>query len=96
MGVGINLDAADDLIMLDVPYDPDRVEQIEDRVHRASSNHKVTIWNVAALDTIDQVVLEQVSKRYRITRGLLDGSRGIEFARKVVAVIRKGIEDGDE
>ena len=96
MGVGINLDAADDLIMLDVPYDPDRVEQIEDRVHRASSNHKVTIWNVAALDTIDQVVLEQVSKRYRITRGLLDGSRGIEFARKVVAVIRKGSVDGDK
>jgi len=95
MGVGINLDAADDLIMLDVPYDPDRIEQIEDRVHRASSNHKVTIWNVAALDTIDQVVLEQVSKRYRVTRGLLDGSRGIEFARKVVAVIRKG-NDGAE
>lgn len=90
MGVGINLDKADDLILFDVPYDPDRVEQIEDRVHRASSNHHVTIWNVAALDTIDQVILEQVSKRYKITRELLDGSRGVEFARKVLATIRKG------
>jgi SNF2 family DNA or RNA helicase len=90
MGVGINLDKADDLILLDVPYDPDRVEQIEDRVHRASSNHHVTIWNVAAVDTIDQVVLEQVSKRYKVTRGLLDGSRGVEFARKVLAIVRKG------
>jgi SNF2 family DNA or RNA helicase len=90
MGVGINLDAADDLILFDVPYDPDRVEQIEDRVHRASSNHHVTIWNVAAFNTIDQVILEQVSKRYKITRELLDGSRGVEFARKVLATIRKG------
>lgn len=89
MGVGINLDAADDLVLLDLPYDPDRVEQIEDRVHRASSNHKVTIWSLCAQDTIDEVVLEQVSKRYKITRELLDGARGIEFARKVLRMVVK-------
>ena len=89
MGVGINLDAADDLIMLDSPYDPDRVEQIEDRVHRASNNHQVTIWNVVAKDTIDQVVLERVSKRYKVTRELLDGSRGVDFAREVMAIVAK-------
>lgn len=86
MGVGINLDAADDLIMFDSPYDPDRVEQIEDRVHRASSNHHVTIWNVVALDTIDQAIMERVSKRYKSTRELMDGSRGVDFARKVMEI----------
>ena len=86
MGVGINLDKADDLIMLDSPYDPDRVEQIEDRVHRASSNHHVTIWNVVALDTIDQAIMERVSKRYKSTRELMDGSRGVDFARKVMEI----------
>lgn len=89
MGVGISLDAADDLIMLDSPYDPDRVEQIEDRVHRASSNHRVTIWNLIALDTIDQAIAEKVSARYRTTRQLLDGSRGVDFARDIVAMVRK-------
>lgn len=84
MGVGINLDAADDLIMFDSPYDPDRIEQIEDRVHRASSNHSVTIWNLIAIDTIDQAIVEKVSKRYKVTRGLLDGSRGIDFERKIL------------
>lgn len=84
MGVGINLDAADDLIMLDSPYDPDRIEQIEDRVHRASSNHHVTIWNVIAVDTIDQAIMEKVSKRYQTTRTLMDGSRGVDFARQVM------------
>lgn len=84
MGVGINLDRADDLIMFDSPYDPDRIEQIEDRVHRASSNHHVTIWNLIAVDTLDQAIMEKVSKRYKTTRELMDGSRGIEFARKVL------------
>lgn len=84
MGVGINLDAADDLIMFDSPYDPDRIEQIEDRVHRASSNHHVTIWNLIAVDTIDQAIMEKVSKRYQTTRTLMDGSRGVDFARQVM------------
>ena len=90
MGVGINLDRADDLVMLDLPYDPDRIEQIEDRVHRASNLHNVTIWNLIAVDTIDQAVAEAVSKRYKSTRKLLDGSRGIDFARQVVSISYKG------
>lgn len=88
MGVGINLDAADDLIMFDSPYDPDRIEQIEDRVHRASSNHQVTIWNLIAVDTIDQAIAEKVSKRYKSTRELMDGARGVEFGRNVLGIIR--------
>lgn len=86
MGVGINLDRADDLIMFDSPYDPDRVEQIEDRVHRASSNHHVTIWNLIAIDTIDEAIMEKVSNRYQTTRELMDGSRGVEFARKILEI----------
>lgn len=87
MGVGITLDAADDLIMFDSPYDPDRVEQIEDRVHRASSNHSVTIWNLVAEDTIDEAIMERVSERYATTRKLLDGSRGVVFGREVLKMV---------
>ena len=84
MGVGITLDVADDLIMFDQPYDPDMVEQIEDRVHRASRNHQVTIWNVIAVGTLDQVVAQTVQKRYKATREFLDGRRGIDFEKKIV------------
>ena len=75
--------------MLDSPYDPDRVEQIEDRVHRASNMHQVTIWNVIALDTIDQAIVEKVAKRYKTTRKQLDGARGVEFGRDIIARITK-------
>jgi len=85
MGVGIDLDIADDLIMLDLPYDPDRLEQIEDRIHRASNMHKVTIWHLISLNTIDEAIAEKTTKRRITSRALLDGSRGIDFSRKVVA-----------
>lgn len=85
MGVGIDLDVADDLIMVDLPYDPDKLEQIEDRVHRASNMHKVTIWHLLSKHTIDEAIAEKAAKRHYTTRALLDGSRGIDFNRKVVA-----------
>jgi SNF2 family DNA or RNA helicase len=88
MGVGITLDAADDLIMFDLPYDPDMIEQIEDRVHRASRNHQVVIWNLLAIGTIDQAVAQKVSKRYQITRQSMDGRRGIDFEKKILEKIR--------
>ena len=84
MGVGITLDMADDLVMFDQPYDPDMVEQIEDRVHRASRNHQVTIWNVIAVGTLDQLVAQTVQKRYKATRVVLDGRRGIDYEKKIV------------
>ena len=93
MGVGITLDAADDLIMFDSPYDPDRVEQIEDRVHRASNMHHVTIWNLIAKATIDQAIMAKVSKRYTLTRSLLDGARGIAFERQILEKISGGKEE---
>lgn len=89
MGVGITLDAADDLIMFDSPYDPDRVEQIEDRVHRASNMHNVTIWNLIGKATIDQAIAHVVSRRYNTTRTLLDGVRGIDFERDVIAKLTR-------
>ena len=84
MGVGITLDAADDLIMFDQPYDPDMVEQIEDRVHRASRNHQVTIWNVVAVGTLEQLITQTLHKRYKATRQSLDGRRGIDYEKKIV------------
>ena len=84
MGVGITLDTADDLIMLDLPYDPDKLEQIEDRIHRASNMHKVSIWHLLSKASIDIAIAEVSTTRRKITRSLLDGSRGVDFSRKVV------------
>ena len=92
MGVGIDLDVADDLIMLDLPYDPDKLEQIEDRIHRASNMHKVTIWHLLSKNSIDEAIAEKSTDRRIETRTLLDGARGIDFSRKVVQYVTGSTE----
>jgi hypothetical protein len=84
LGVSINLDAADDMIFIGSIHDPDKMEQAEDRIHRASRNHQVMFWRLASEDTIDQAILEIVDQKYKATRRMYDGGRGIEFARKML------------
>ena len=48
-GVSLTLDAADDVIICDQTWVPDDQEQVEDRAHRISRFHNVTIWNLASL-----------------------------------------------
>jgi len=92
MGVGIDLDVADDLIMVDLPYDPDKLEQIEDRIHRASNMHKVTIWHLLSIGSIDPAIAEKATTRRVKSRQLLDGSRGVDFSRKVVDYLTGNME----
>lgn len=84
LGVSINLDAADDMIFVDSVHDPDKMEQAEDRIHRASRNHQVTYWRLASKGTADIAVLQTVDTRYRETRKTYDGDRGVEFARMMM------------
>ena len=84
LGVSINLDAADDMIFIDQVQDADVMEQVEDRIHRASRNHQVTFWRLVSMDTADVVVLQAADHRYRETRKMYEGSRGIAFARRML------------
>ena len=86
IGVSINLDAADDMVFLDSVHDPDKMEQAEDRIHRASRNHQCTYWRLASMDTADMVVLQTVDSRYRETRKSYEGSRGVQFARRMLGL----------
>lgn len=84
IGVGITLDAADDLILIDVPKDPDTVEQVEDRVHRAGSFHQVTIWRLISIGTYDVDVVRAQDATYANLRRLSDSSRGVDESRKML------------
>lgn len=89
MGVGIDLDAADDLVFFDVPYSSDDAEQVEDRIDRLSRTHRVTIWWLLSNDSIDLAIAGENTERFHVSRELLDGSRGVEYARQILAQLRR-------
>lgn len=88
LGVGIDLDTADDLIFIDIPLNPDTQEQVEDRIHRVSRMHNVTIWRLRTTGTIDSVIVSRNDETYQETRHLLDGVRNVDFERKIIERLR--------
>lgn len=91
-GVSVTLDAADEVHALDEMWDPGDNEQLEDRVHRASRNHQVTIYHYYTEGTIDEAIAEDVEgKRFEQFR-TLDGRRGREYLRNLTEY-RKPKED---
>jgi hypothetical protein len=88
LGVSINLDAADDMIFIDSVHDPDKMEQAEDRIHRASRNHQVMYWRLCSLDSADGPVIEIIDARFKATRATYDGARGVEFARQMLGLTK--------
>jgi Superfamily II DNA/RNA helicases, SNF2 family len=92
LGDSIDLDAADDMIFIDRVHDPDRVTQAEDRVHRVSRNHNVVIWRLITVGSVDEAIDITNERRFNTTREHMDGRRGVDFARKVLARFVAGKE----
>lgn len=88
-GVSLTLDAADDVIICDQTWIPDDQEQVEDRAHRVSRNHNVTIWNLASLGTIDEDIALTNNEREDAITGILDRQRGIAFVKALIAATKK-------
>jgi SNF2 family DNA or RNA helicase len=78
-GVAITLDAhCDELIIVDETWTPDDQEQLEDRIHRVSRIHQVTIYRMYAKDTIDEYIKSRTLEKDTIQKEILDGRRGVE------------------
>lgn len=83
-GVSLTLDAADDVIFLDETWVPDDQEQVEDRIHRVSRIHRVTIWYVRSLGSIEHKIAISNLTADEIQKQLLDGRRLTGLARELL------------
>lgn len=82
-GVSLTLDAADYMVILDESTIPDDMEQVEDRIHRISRNHNVMIYILRTLGTVEEELAWLVAARGDVQRYLLDGTRGVEYAKNL-------------
>jgi len=71
-GVSITLDKADTVFILDEKWNPDDQEQVEDRVHRASRMHQVTIYYVRSKGTIEEYIRQVTGFKGRINKRILN------------------------
>lgn len=71
-GNSITLDAADDMVVVDRTHNVDDQVQLEDRIHRLSRIHSVTIHNLITLGTVDEQIYKKTKETGRSLRRILD------------------------
>lgn len=100
-GVGLNLQAANVLINIDLPWNPAVLEQRIGRIHRLGQHKPVRIYNLISKGTIEERILGLIAFKKSVFTGVLDGgedrvlmgeSKFNKFM-KSVETITKEVED---
>ena len=73
-GLGINLTAADTVILHDLDFNPIHDRQAEDRCHRIGQTRPVSVYKMVAAGTVDEKILTKAEKKTEVNSALLDGS----------------------
>ena len=73
-GVGINLQAASNVVLAELSWTSAEQTQAIDRVHRIGQAEPVTAWRIIAAHTIDAKIAELIDSKAGLAARALDGS----------------------
>jgi superfamily II DNA or RNA helicase len=73
-GSGLNLQAADTVINLEVPWNPSVLEQRVARVHRMGQHRPVQVFNLVTRDSIEERVLKALESKRTLFDGVFNGT----------------------
>lgn len=73
-GTGLNLTAANYVVLLDPWWNPAVEDQAADRAHRIGQRNPVTVYRLIAADTVEERVLELHREKKDLARDVLDGT----------------------
>ena len=75
-GVGLNLTAASDVVILDPWWNPAVEDQAADRAHRIGQLRAVTIYRLVARNTVEEQMLELHVEKRELVSAVLSGTEG--------------------
>ncbi|PJJ61472.1 DEAD/DEAH box helicase [Compostimonas suwonensis] len=73
-GVGVNLQAASNVVLAELSWTAAEQTQAIDRVHRIGQEEPVTAWRIIAAHTIDTKIAELIDNKQGLAARALDGS----------------------
>lgn len=81
-GVGLNLQEASAVIIMDQPWNPAILEQRVGRVHRLGQYRSVQVYHFIARGTIEHNMLDVIKFKSSVFKGVLDGGENEVFLGK--------------
>ena len=73
-GVGVNLQAASNVVLAELSWTAAEQTQAIDRVHRIGQEEPVTAWRIIAAHTIDARIAELIDRKQGLAARALDGA----------------------
>ncbi len=94
-GLGLNLTAADYVLMLDPWWNPAVEDQAADRAHRIGQVRPVTIYRLVMKDSIEERIVDLHATKRSLAENLLQGAdlSGRLSAEELLALIRRDLTD---
>ncbi|KAL8939073.1 MAG: hypothetical protein Q9216_003551 [Gyalolechia sp. 2 TL-2023] len=80
-GLGINLTAADTVILYDSDWNPQQDLQAQDRAHRIGQTRPVIVYRLATRGTVEQVMLEKADGKRRLEKLVIQKEKFRSFRR---------------
>ncbi|MGO1506490.1 MAG: DEAD/DEAH box helicase [Microbacterium sp.] len=83
-GVGLNLQAASNVVLAELSWTAAEQTQAIDRVHRIGQDEPVTAWRIIAAHTLDTKIAELIDQKQGLAARALDGEAVDETASETV------------
>lgn len=81
-GLGINLTAADTVILYDSDWNPQQDLQAQDRAHRIGQTRPVIVYRLATKGTVEQVMLEKADGKRRLEKLVIQKEKFRSFSNR--------------
>ncbi|KZF23476.1 hypothetical protein L228DRAFT_209998 [Xylona heveae TC161] len=90
-GLGINLAAADTVVLFDSDWNPQQDLQAQDRAHRIGQTRPVIVYRLATKGTVEQTLLEKADAKRRLEKLVIQKGKF-----KSLSSVTQNKEDFDE
>ncbi|CAH1756889.1 1847_t:CDS:10 [Entrophospora sp. SA101] len=91
-GLGINLTAADIVIIFDSDWNPQVDLQAQDRAHRIGQTKQVYVFRFVTDNSIEEKVLERAAQKLRLDQLVIQQGRANHAQKKLLSMIQHGAE----
>lgn len=76
---GLTLTAANNVLVVELPWAPTHLEQAEDRTHRIGQTLPVNVWLLVAAGTLEERILEILDRKQQVADRAVDGRSTTEI-----------------
>ena len=95
-GLGLNLTAADTVILHDIDFNPENDRQAEDRAHRIGQTKEVKVFKLVTAGSVDEDIFKMAERKTELTEAVLSDNNGDKKKSSEISIISRILQSALE